>query len=273
MSKTHFPIGALDSGIGGLTVVKEIFAQLPAENMLYFADLKRMPYGTKSSEEIKRYVTEIAEFLLTKNIKILIIACNTATAAALKHLKKILPIPVIGVIIPGVRAALKATKNKKIGVIGSTGTIKSGAHEKALKQINTELEVINQACPGLAEMIERGQIHTDKTEITIRKYLRPLKQQGIDTLLLGCTHFQFISNSIKKIMGEDITLVNPVQKTVKAVEIALSNSNLMVDSYKSPGERLHKIFVSEYSENFNFTVNQLFQQEIEIKVLENYPRI
>jgi glutamate racemase len=242
------PIGIFDSGIGGLTVVKELIKLMPNEDLVYFGDTARVPYGTRSVKLIKQYALEDAAFLEQFNIKLLIIACNTASAVAVDLLKSSLTIPVTGVIEPVVSAALKHSKNNRIGVIGTTATIKSEAYNKKIKNLKQESEVYGQSCPLLVPLVEEGWVEDEITRMTIKKYLNPLLEQHVDTIILGCTHFPVIKDLIQEVVGQDIILIDSGQETAKVVMKMLENMNLEhLDD--SPGS--FKCFVSDIPDKFD----------------------
>jgi glutamate racemase len=212
------PIGIFDSGIGGLTVVKELTRLLPDEDLVYFGDTARVPYGTRSVKLIKQYALEDAAFLQKFGIKILIIACNTASAVAVDLLKSRLDIPVTGVIEPGVTAALTCSKNNRIGVIGTTATINSQAYNKKITELNPAAVVYGQPCPILVPLVEEGWIDDDITRLTVKKYLEPLISKEIDTIILGCTHFPVIKDLIQQEAGKGIKLIDSGQEAAKIVQ-------------------------------------------------------
>jgi glutamate racemase len=205
-------IGVFDSGIGGLTVLHEIIKALPRENTVYLGDTARSPYGTKSVDTVLRYSFENSEFLLEKDVKIVVVACNTSTAIALEPLQAELGLPVVGVIGPGVRRALASTRNKKIGVIGTEATIQSGAYTRALKAADPSVEVYSRACPLFVPLVEEGWTDNQVVEMTVKAYLESLKQSGIDALILGCTHYPLLKKSICKFMGNGVRLVDSAEK-------------------------------------------------------------
>jgi glutamate racemase len=218
------PIGIFDSGIGGLTVIKELIRLMPAENLVYFGDTARVPYGTRSVNLIKQYAVEDSAFLKQFNIKILIVACNTASAVAVDLLKSSLSIPVTGVITPGVEAALHISKNKRIGVIGTTATIRSQAYNRHILDLNREAQVFGQSCPLLVPLVEEGWIDDEITKLTVQKYLKPLLQNEVDTIILGCTHFPVIKHLIQEEAGPAIKLIDSGQETSKVVKKMLDNN-------------------------------------------------
>ncbi len=242
------PIGIFDSGIGGLTVVKELIKLLPKENLVYFGDTARVPYGTRSVKLIKQYALEDAAFLEQFDIKILIIACNTASAVAVDLLKSALIIPVTGVIEPVVSAALNISKKKRIGVIGTTATISSQAYNKQIHSQEPDVLVYGQPCPLLVSLVEEGWVDDEITRLTIRKYLEPLLQKEIDTIILGCTHFPVIKELIQDETGPEITLIDSGQETAKVVKKMLDNMEIEANN-KSDGS--FKCYVSDIPDKFD----------------------
>ena len=220
------PIGIFDSGIGGLTVVKQLLRFLPNENLVYFGDTARVPYGTKSEKLIQQYALEDAAFLNQFDIKLLVVACNSASATAVDLLKSTLSIPVTGVIEPGVNAALSKSRLNRIGVIGTTATMISNAYHDSIFTLNDNIEVFGQPCPLLVPLVEEGWIDEEITRLTIRKYLDPMLSQNIDTLILGCTHFPVIKDTIQKEIGPDIILIDSGEETAKFVRKMLKDLNL-----------------------------------------------
>lgn len=220
------PIGVFDSGIGGLTVVSALRKILPNESIYYLGDTARVPYGGKSPSTVQRYSLEIAASLMEENAKTIVIACNTASALALPALQAELPIPVTGVIAPGAQAATAATRNNHIGVIGTRATIKSGAYERALRELNANVHAIAKACPLLVPLIEEGWLDSSVTDEVLMQYLRPLLDQGIDTLVLGCTHYPLLRPAISRLLGEAVTLVDSAENCAAAVRDLLARENL-----------------------------------------------
>jgi glutamate racemase len=210
-------IGIFDSGIGGLTVLKEIVRKLPDENIIYLGDTARVPYGIRSAETVTRYSFENTNFLLSQEIKMLVVACNTATAVSLEAVKKEFPLPVIGVLEPGARAAVAATKTRKIGIIGTEATINSGAYERAIKRLAPDIEVTSIACPLFVSLAEEGWTDNDVAELVADKYLAPFRESGIDMLVLGCTHYPLLKAVISKAIGPGITLIDSATETAKEV--------------------------------------------------------
>jgi len=215
-------IGIFDSGIGGLTVLKEIVSVLPDENIIYLGDTARVPYGIRSPETVTRYSFENTQFLLSQEIKMLVVACNTASAISLDAVKKEFPLPVIGVLEPGARAAVASTKKRKVGVIGTEATIGSGAYEKAIKRLAPDVDVCSRACPLFVPLVEEGWTDNDVAALVAEKYLAPLRGEGIDTLVLGCTHYPLLKSVIRKVIGDDIVLIDSATETAKEVSDVLS---------------------------------------------------
>ena len=220
------PIGVFDSGIGGLTVVAALRALLPNESIFYLGDTARVPYGGKSAATVQRYSLEIGHLLLEENAKTVVVACNTASALALTRLEETLPVTVTGVILPGARAAIAQTRTGHIGVIGTRATIASGAYERALRSLNAEVRVTARACPLLVPLIEEGWLESSITDEIILQYLAPLTNDGVDTLVLGCTHYPLLRNAIARLAGDKIALVDSAQNCALAVRDLLERENL-----------------------------------------------
>ncbi|MEI5988663.1 glutamate racemase [Enterococcus termitis] len=217
----HEAIGFIDSGVGGLTVVKEAMRQLPNERLIYLGDTARCPYGPRPAEQVVQFTWEMTNFLLEKKIKMLVIACNTATAVALEEIKAYLDIPVVGVILPGTRAALKATKNNRIGIIGTAGTIKSSAYEKALKSKVPNTFVSSLACPKFVPLVESNEFHSSVAKKVVSETLNPLQLKKLDTLILGCTHYPLLRPLIQNVMGSQVKLIDSGAETVSEVSMLL----------------------------------------------------
>ncbi len=249
------PIGVFDSGIGGLTVVKALRERLPNETIVYLGDTARVPYGPKSPETVQRYALELADMLMQKNSKALVAACNTAlvvacntvSSVALPLLTRKFSVPVIGVIEPGARAALQATRNQHVGVIGTRATIRSGAYEKALRATDNNVRVSSRACPLLVPLIEEGLLDDDVTDRIIVRYLEPLLADGIDTLVLGCTHYPLLSAAIARALGREITLVDSAENCATAVQETLDRQSLR--SLATERGELH-VALTDAADNF-----------------------
>lgn len=240
-------IGIFDSGVGGLTVTREIMRQLPMENLVYFGDTARVPYGSKSKQTIIRYSTQIVNFLLTKNVKAIVIACNTASAMALEVLQEQVDIPVIGVVWPGAISAAEATKTKNVGVIGTAGTIKSEIYNKYIHQLNPDITVVTKACPLFVPLVEEGLIEDRVTDDIAGRYLGEFKEYQVDALVLGCTHYPLLSNTIRRILGDGIKLVNPAYETAKSLKTLLTEHDLLNNSGV---KGKHKYYVSDMTDQF-----------------------
>ena len=240
-------IGIFDSGIGGLTVVKEIVAKLPQENIIYLGDTARVPYGIRSPETVTRYSFEITRFLLAQEIKMLVVACNTASAISLDAVKKEFPLPVIGVLEPGARAAVAATKTRKVGIIGTEATIGSGAYERAIKRLASDVNVHSLACPLFVSLAEEGWTDNDVAQLVAEKYLAPLRGSGIDTLVLGCTHYPLLKMVIHKAVGSTIKLIDSATETAKEVANVLEKLRWRGSGN---GEGLRKFYVTDAPSRF-----------------------
>jgi glutamate racemase len=240
-------IGIFDSGIGGLTVLKEIVATLPDENLIYLGDTARVPYGIRSAETVTRYSFENTRFLLTQEIKLLVVACNTASAVSLEAVKKEFPLPVIGVLEPGARAAVAATKTRRVGVIGTEATIGSGAYEKAIKALAPDVKVHSLACPLFVSLVEEGWTDNDVAELIAGKYLAPLQGAGIDVLVLGCTHYPLLKTVISRVLGAGITLIDSATETAKEVAEVLERLKWRGNG---KGAGIRKFYVTDTPERF-----------------------
>jgi glutamate racemase len=220
-------VGVFDSGVGGLTVVRQIEKRLPSESILYLGDTARVPYGTKSPDTVVRYARSCAHILVSRDIKLLVVACNTASAFALDTLRDDLDIPVLGVIEPGAHAAVRATRNGRIGVIGTAGTVRSGRYAETIHALDPDLMVVSQPCPLFVPLAEEGWTHGDIPLSVARAYLEPLLQQGIDTLVLGCTHYPLLKDVIAQAAGDGITLVDSAEETAVVVQDTLEGMGLL----------------------------------------------
>ncbi|MHB2155038.1 glutamate racemase [Calditrichota bacterium GD2] len=241
------PIGVFDSGVGGLTVVKQLNKILPDEQLIYFGDTARIPYGTKSKRLIQQFALEDALFLLQFNIKFLVVACNTASSSALEILKERLNIPVVGVVEPGAQAAVERTRNKKIGVIGTSATIGSSSYTKSILKLMPDAQVLGRPCPLLVPLVEEGWLDGEVTRLTLKKYLAPLMEQKVDTIILGCTHYPLLEPTIQDILGPDVSLIDSGKETARVVKETLMSLKL-VNSGGKPGADLY--FVSDSARQF-----------------------
>lgn len=220
------PIGVFDSGIGGLTVVNELMSRLPNEDIVYFGDTARLPYGTKSPETVLRFSRENLVFLKRKNVKLIVIACNTASSVALPVLVEEEEMPIVGVLLPGARAAVGATKRNRVGVIGTTATIRSGAYERALRGFKPDMEIWSRACPLFVPLAEEGWLDDEITYLTARRYLEHFAEFEADALVLGCTHYPLLKEVISRVVGGNVILVDSARETALEVAAVLDDRNL-----------------------------------------------
>lgn len=257
------PVGVFDSGVGGLTVAREIMRQIPNERIVYFGDTARLPYGSKSKETIIHYSRQVLRFLRTKNVKAIVIACNTASAYALETVAAEADIPVIGVINAGARTAVAATRNKKIGVIGTLGTIQSGIYTKVIQELEPDIEVSGKACPLFVPLVEEGLLHDSVTDEIASRYLSDLKSKYIDTLVLGCTHYPLLRSTLRRLMGDDVVLVNPAYETAIELKELLSERGMLreEEEEKEQGEK-YQFFVSDLAERFTTFASSILPNEV-----------
>jgi len=256
----HKAIGVIDSGVGGLTVVREISRLMPDESIIYFGDTARMPYGPRSSEEVRGFVFEMIKYLQHQEIKMLVVACNSATAAGLPYYQAFCDLPVIGVIEPGVRAALAASHNKTIGVIGTVGTINSSEYVKALQKNNGNLRIFTKACPLFVLLVENNLVNTPEAKKVAHEYLDPLVYEGIDTLILGCTHYPLMADLIQEVVGPEVRLINSAEEIALEIKEILRESEL-TNPLKSKENRF-RFFVSGHPRSFEEVGAKLLQQDI-----------
>jgi len=247
MADHQAPVGVFDSGVGGLTVVRRIKERLPRESIVYLGDTARVPYGTKSPETVVRYARACADILTARDVKLMVVACNTASAFAMDALREHLDIPVLGVIEPGARAAVRATRNGKIGVIGTAGTVRSGRYADVIHSLDPALEVFSVPCPLFVPLAEEGWTDGDVPAAVARAYLAPLLERGIDTLVLGCTHYPLLKAVIAGIAGETVTLLDSADETAAVVESTLDAMDLRGTAPLVPQFRF---FVSDAPETF-----------------------
>lgn len=245
----HRPIGVFDSGLGGLTVLKEIMKIMPGESIVYFGDSGRAPYGVKSKETVIKYTIQDIRFLLSHDIKMIVIACNTASACSLDIVKNSFNIPVVEVIKPGAAMGVRRTKNKKIGVIGTTATISSGVYERAISEIDNEIQVYSKACPLFVPLAEEGPEwwESDITYKIALKYLGPLKNSGVDALILGCTHYPLLQNTISRVMGDNVELVSSALEVARVVKTVVSQNKLVADEKRGA---IYRFYTSDTVEKF-----------------------
>jgi len=252
-------IGIFDSGIGGLTVAAEIFKRLPSEDVIYFGDTGRTPYGPRSAEIVKRFSRQDVNFLIEKHVKFIVVACNTVSAVALDYIRDIYNIPMIGVIVPGAAAAARKTKSERIGVIGTEGTIGSLSYQKALKEINGGLKITAKACPLFVALAEEGYIDQPATKLIAHDYLDELKSKNIDTLILGCTHYPLLKKTITEVMGPDVRLIDSAEETALVAKNTLAEMKLLRDT-STPGKR--RFYVSDSPDRFKRVGEQFLGKRI-----------
>lgn len=261
MKNEQFSVGIFDSGVGGLTVVKEVMRQLPKETIYYFGDTLRCPYGNRPIEEVQTFTHQMVDFLMQFPLKAILIACNTVTAAALDQVKQKLEIPVIGVIEPGVRAAIKVTQNKKVGIIGTQGTIQSQAYEKGLLQIDPKMKVYSLACPPFVPLVEKGLYHTQEAASVVSEVLQPLKGADMDTLILGCTHYPLLDPFISQVMGEKVSTISSAEETAVELSTILHHQHLLAESRWQE----HRFFTTGSVPLFRKIAKEWLGQEVQVE--------
>ncbi len=256
------PVGVFDSGVGGLTVAREIMRQMPNERIVYFGDTARVPYGNKSKETVTKYSRQIIRFLKTQQVKAIVIACNTASAYALEEIEKEIDIPIIGVVKPGAKVAAETTKNGKIGVIATAATIGTHIYAQYISEISESLQVIGKACPLFVPLVEEGLLQDPVTDEIAMRYLNPLIDIEIDTLILGCTHYPMIRSTIGKIMGDGVTLVNPAYETARELKELLKKEDLLNPNPPELGTNKYRFYVSDAAEKFQAFANSIIKYGI-----------
>ncbi len=234
---SNAPVGVFDSGIGGLTVVRELVRQLPAESIIYFGDTARVPYGPKSPDTVRRYSREIASWLQQQGVKAVVVGCNTATAHALPTLRDELGLPVVGVVDPGARAAVRSSESGRIGVIGTMGTINSGAYERAIRTLAPGATITTRACPLLVPLVEEGWLDTEATRLIVREYLEPLIGARIDSLVLGCTHYPLLKPLLHDVLGAAVRLIDSAEETAAETGRVLAEHGLAAPAGAAPRHR------------------------------------
>ena len=247
MTSADAPIGVFDSGLGGLTVAAEVMRQLPAEGLIYFGDTARVPYGPKAPSTVRRYSREIASFLEREGVKAIVVACNTATAHALTALRAELHVPVIGVIEPGARAAVAATRSGNVGVIGTAGTIRSGAYERAIRELAPDARITVQPCPLFVPLVEEGWLDKDATRLVAEEYLEPLIDAGVDSVVLGCTHYPLLKPMLAAVLGNGVRLIDSAAETAAETRRILAERALEAPSTDEP---LRRFVASDDSSQF-----------------------
>ena len=253
------PIGIFDSGVGGLTVARAIFDLLPHERVLYLGDNGRFPYGPRPLEEIRRFGLEIAAYLVERDVKMLVVACNSVEVAAIADVAEAHGVPVVGVVDPGARAAVHVTRNRRIGMIGTVATVDSGAYGRAIAATGADVELYSAACPVFVEHVEAGDTSSDGLLRAARGYLEPLVREGVDTLILGCTHYPMLSGLIQYVMGEDVVLVSSAEETAKDVYAVLREASLLRDEVAEP---THEFLTTGDPERFRRIAHHFLGPEI-----------
>lgn len=270
-------IGVFDSGLGGISVIRALIDLLPNEHLIYFGDTARVPYGSKSNETVVRFSHQISAFLLEKNVKMVVVACNTASSVALDSLQKHLDIPVVGVIQPGAEAAVKAAVNKQIGVIGTSSTIRSGSYRSAIRELDPGMNVVDQACPLLVPLVEEGWPMDGVVTEVLQEYLKVYTSTKPDALILGCTHYPYLKSAIQTVMGEDVKLVDSGEETARVVQQVLQENQILNPEVGDPGK--HMFYVSDFPQKFEETASRFLGRplenlfKVELEVLEAFKRL
>lgn len=255
------PIGIFDSGVGGLTVVDKIFRLLPHEKIIYFGDTARVPYGNKSRETVTRFSKEIVKFLLNFKVKLIIIACNTASSLSLNALKSSFSVPIVGVIRPGVEQALKSSQAKRIGIIGTESTVSSNTYKKEIKSMDRNCFVVQKSCPLLVPLVENKHLNDDITLMVAKRYLSPILAKKIDTLILGCTHYPLLKDVIQKIVGKNVRLIDSSMSVARFTKYLLEKKNLLGRS----GRAYPNFFSSDDPKSFAKLARVFLRKEIKAK--------
>lgn len=253
------PVGVFDSGVGGLTVLRELQRQLPNESTIYFADLAHFPYGPRYQAEVRQFALDIIRFLQKLDVKMVVIACNTATAAALNTAREVFDIPIVGVITPGAQAAVQATHNRRVGVISTEGTLHSGEYLHAIREANPTIGVLPKAAPDLVDLVERGKAQSPEAEAALRDALKEIIEYQADTLILGCTHYPLLRPLIRKIAGDRMTIVDSAETTAQKTGRILAANGLECGDHESPN---HQIYVTGSSERFTEVARILFGDDL-----------
>ena len=256
------PIGVFDSGVGGLTVAREIMRQIPNEKIIYFGDTARVPYGNKSQETVTRFSKQIVRFLQTFQVKTIVVACNTVSAYAMDALEQDCDIPIIGVVKPGARMAAEVTRNGRIGVIATEATIGSQIYTQYIQELNPNVTIYGKACPLFVPLVEEGLLDDPVTDEIARRYLTELIDIDIDTLILGCTHYPLIRSTLGKIIGPNVTLVNPAYETARELRQMLEQMNLLNDEPPKLGSNRYQFYVSDKAEKFMTFANSIIKYGI-----------
>lgn len=257
------PVGVFDSGVGGLTVAREIMRNLPSEKIVYFGDTARVPYGSKSKETVIRYSRQIIRFLQEQQVKAIVVACNTASAFALDTVRDEFDIPIIGVIESGAKVAAARTRNKRVGIIGTVGTVGSGIHAQYLKKLDPGITVFGKACPLFVPLVEEGWLHDPVTVEVASRYLKELQDKDVDTLIMGCTHYPLIRSTIRQVMGEEVCLVNPAYETALELGKLLEEQGLSSTGTEQK-EFPYRFYVSDLADEFKEFANSILPYDVEM---------
>ena len=257
------PVGVFDSGVGGLTVAREIMRNLPSEKIVYFGDTARVPYGSKSKETVIRYSRQIIRFLQEQQVKAIVVACNTASAFALDTVRDEFDIPIIGVIESGAKVAAARTRNKRVGIIGTVGTVGSGIHAQYLKKLDPGITVFGKACPLFVPLVEEGWLHDPVTVEVASRYLKELQDKDVDTLILGCTHYPLIRSTIRQVMGEEVCLVNPAYETALELGKLLEEQGLSSTGTEQK-DFPYRFYVSDLADEFKEFANSILPYDVEM---------
>ncbi len=260
--KKYAPVGVFDSGVGGLTVAREIMRQLPKESIIYFGDTARVPYGSKSKETIIRYSRQIIHFLESMGVKAIVVACNTASAFALEEIRPEMKMPIIGVVKPGAKVAAETTRNGRIGIIGTEGTVGSQIYSEMINRHNPNAVVLGKACPLFVPLVEEGWLKDSVTIEVARRYLASFQESGIDTLILGCTHYPLLRSTIRDIMGDGVNLVNPAYETAQGLKRLLGQYRIANDGKGPSTSAGYQFYVSDAAEKFKNFANSILPCEI-----------
>jgi len=267
-------IGVFDSGLGGISVVRAIIDLLPHEHLIYFGDTARVPYGSKSNETVIRFAHQISSFLIEKQVKMIVVACNTASAVALQSLQQSFNIPIVGVIEPGSEAAVKSSRHRRIGVIGTASTIRSGAYRAAIRALDSDIEVTDQACPLLVPLVEEDWPLDGVVRQVLESYLATFKTHEPDSLILGCTHYPYLKSIIQEVMGPSVHLVDSGEETATRVQKVLAEMGMLNHGNGDPGR--HNFYVSDFPQKFEETASRFLGRpldklfKVELEVLESY---
>ncbi len=267
-------IGVFDSGLGGISVVRALIDLLPHEHLIYFGDTARVPYGSKSKETVIRFAHQISSFLLEKQVKMIVVACNTASSVALESLQQKFDIPIVGMIDPGSQAAVRTSHNQRIGVIGTDSTIRSGAYRSAIRALNPDIQVMDQSCPLLVPLVEEDWPHDQVVQQVLQSYLKIFENDKPGSLILGCTHYPYLKSAIQEVIGNEVCLVDSGEAAAAEVQTVLADRGLLNPETGDPGR--HKFFVSDFPQKFEETASRFLGLplenlfKVELEVLESY---